>query len=858
MHKRLSNIFHILLILVPVVFVFISFFKLLHLVWGDAPFYYPEGLKELVSGIPIWSQNGTDFGGRNLALWLSPLMVIYGSLNKYFGFGNDAIIRILFYFPSVILAGLGPYFLTKHLKLSKNVQFFSSLFYLLNTYFILLIDGGQVGVALAYGIFPFVILFWKKFFDGITVNKFALAFFVTFILCYVDPRIAILSFLLIFLWQILEGRIKDLLWMILAGMLLIPVNAFWLLPLIKGGAGGLSTSVTELQLSSLLNSLFLFAPHWPSNIFGNIVSPYFYFSLIPIMLFGGFLFKKTDKRFYVLSIIFLFFAFLAKGSTPPLGNWYEIFVNKIPFGSVFRDSSKFFIPMFLLGGILIGNTVDSLSNLFRNIYLKWFVFSAVYLYLLILIFPAIVGTMNFNLSARNGSSDDQIIYEHLRQESDDFRTLRFNEKPQTAFETANKPALSADQLTTFRPFASINEGEDAYNFLNNPNFIDWLRVFGVRYVILSGNPRNIYPTQTDIKNWSEENKLISQASGLIRQDWGTQDPVFRIDNIRPATYSTQKLALVVGADLPSSEKMPGAVYAEDGKFDPTVLTAINPNSLKIIFNQGNSTDLAMSFLQKYFKSPTDAQTSQWAEYSASQYLKVKYELLIRGYKFNDFDYGKGLAFSTKNGESVKYSFSIPTDGNYVIAKRTGTNQNQKLTWSLEKKELKAGNFEYEVKNESGTEVVNVVAVIPESEVNIAAKLAEKYISTFGVLNDFGSSISEWHDVTMNNPGSKIYKYKIIPGDNWLIYTQNYDSNWVSDASSIHLPVFSMINGFYLGNSNQVTVKFSGQKYLDLGAKVSLGSILVLLVSYLAYAICKKDSVYKNFFSDLYYIVRDHN
>ena len=134
--KHINNLFYVFLILTPSFFVFISFFRNLHLAWGDAPYFYPEGLKELVSGLSIWSQNGTDFGGRNLALWLSPMMVIYGALNKYLGLGNDAIVRILFYFPSVILAGFGPYFLTRYLKLSKTVQFFSSLFYLLNTYFI--------------------------------------------------------------------------------------------------------------------------------------------------------------------------------------------------------------------------------------------------------------------------------------------------------------------------------------------------------------------------------------------------------------------------------------------------------------------------------------------------------------------------------------------------------------------------------------------------------------------------------------------------------------------------------------------------------------------------------------------------
>ena len=156
--NNIKNIIYFILILIPLVVVFMPFFKSFHLVWGDAPFYWPEGLKELVTKPLIWTEKGIPFGGKNLALWLSPLMILYGSLNKFLGLNNDLIIRILFYFPSVAFAMVGMYSLTKYLKLSKIVQFFSIFVYIFNTYYLLLIDGGQVGVALAYGIFPLTIL----------------------------------------------------------------------------------------------------------------------------------------------------------------------------------------------------------------------------------------------------------------------------------------------------------------------------------------------------------------------------------------------------------------------------------------------------------------------------------------------------------------------------------------------------------------------------------------------------------------------------------------------------------------------------------------------------------------------------
>ncbi len=799
------------MILVPSLFVFTSFFKALPLAWGDAPFYYPEGLRELTGGLTVWGERGDNFGDKNLALWLSPLMALYGSLNKFFGLGNDTIVRILFYFPSVIFAGLGSYFLARYFKLSKIGQFFSSLVYLLNTYFLLLIDGGQVGISLSYGIFPFTVLFWLRFFDNLSVKRFFMALVASLALSLTDPRVAIISFLFIFLWQVaiafLEkkaGYIKNLVWPIVAGFLLIPLNMYWLLPLIKGGSGGVSTSVTNLQLSSLLNSLLMFSPHWPSNLFGKVNPPYFYFVLIPVFIFGVFLFKKTKRENYVLGFIFLFFAFIAKGTTPPLGNWYEQIISSIPFGSIFRDSTKFFVPMTLTAGILIGQTIDSVLTIFDNKIVKNLLFGFCYFYLMFLIFPAISGKMNFNLSTRSDNPDYKIIYEHLKKENGSFRTLWFNEKPQTAFETSEKPALSANQLTSFRPFASMNEGEDPYNFLNNSESVDWLKNFGVRYIILSGDPRNIFPSEKDIENWQEEIGLISGTHGLVEENWGTKTPVFRIDGQKSEKYPVKKITLVIGSDLSPRSKVPAAVYPEDGKFDPNILKDLSPGSYEVMMNGGNRTDFVMSFLQKYFKSPDEASNSEWATFTSSQYLKYKYELLIRGIKFRDFDYGRGVAFSSKPGEKIKFIFNIPLEGNYIIAKRAANLQTQKLTWEFEEKTLKAGDFELAVENKSGLTVINTVAVFPAPEFSESMELAEKLISS-------------------TEPPA---------GNNWIIHTQNFDKDWIAEPVGIHVPVFSMINGYYTGPAPEVNLRYEAEKNLELGSKISLGSAAVLFAAYL--------------------------
>ncbi|MFA5770881.1 MAG: hypothetical protein WC894_05310, partial [Patescibacteria group bacterium] len=191
MKKLILRVLLILGVLIPVVLVFRSFWGSSHLVFGDAPYFSFEGLRDLFNEPSAWTERGNALGGSNLVLWLSPLMFIYGALGKLFS--NDIIIRILFYFPALLLALAGPYFLSRKLNLNKVAGYFASLFYVFNTYFLLLVDGGQVGIAVAYGLAPWVIYFYLR-------NNFAVKVLSSAILISVDPRIFAIVYLLYLLW----------------------------------------------------------------------------------------------------------------------------------------------------------------------------------------------------------------------------------------------------------------------------------------------------------------------------------------------------------------------------------------------------------------------------------------------------------------------------------------------------------------------------------------------------------------------------------------------------------------------------------------------------------------------------------
>jgi len=181
------------------------------------------------------------------------------------------------------------------------------------------------------------------------------------------------------------------------------------------------------------------------------------------------------------------------------------------------------------------------------------------------------------------------------------------------------------------------------------------------------------------------NQLLGVVSGIVGGKTG-QTPlalgclimIFEVPDFLPKFYKVHDLIGAVGPHLPSD--MP-AVYFEDGKFDPRFLENKDSNSVKLLFNNSVEQDLTMSFLQKYFVDTGNAKTNEWAYYSADKYLKAKYELLIRNFIYDDFDYSKGLSFSTKMGEKIEFNFKNLDLGEYVLAVRR-MNELNKFEWKI--------------------------------------------------------------------------------------------------------------------------------------------------------------------------------
>lgn len=855
------NLLFLLGLLVPALFVFKALLLPGSAVWGDAPYFYPEALRNFLSEPDSWTSWGNNFGGINQTLWLAPLMLVYGFLHKFFDLTNDLLIRIVFYFPAVILSVLTPIIFTRSLGFGKIVQFFSALFYTFNTYFLLLIDGGQVGIALAYGLFPLSLFYLRNLVTKPNLNKFFLSLIVLTILTSFDPRVGAISIFSFFVWMLLESllrgekkNLQNLRWLVLLALAVAAVNSYWIVPLLKL-SDNINVAVSNLQLTSFLNGLFFFSPHWPANEFGKVSPPPFYFVGVSLLVFGA-PFAKKGKKILGAVITVLLFIFLLKGTTPPLGEIYNWVISNFPFGTGFRDSTKFFIPLFLFGGILIGMNVKYLRDKWQKF--GWFGVAAVYVYLLFLIYPALLGPpaggLNGVLTQKFLPEDFKIVRDKLTKENDFFRTSWFPERHPFGFHTEGKSALNARNLVNERPFAALNVGNDPFNFMHKQEFVDWFDLLGIKYLIFSGDPRKLTWNDDERKGWDDLLQLTATTSGILKQDWNTGFPIYSLRDAKPRIFATDKLIAIVGSDDiygkiredrgDFSVGNQAFVFFEDGKFEPRNLQGTASQSAVLVFNKKKEEDLTMSFLQKYFIGPQDADSSQWAVSYTSEYLRWKYQFLIRGIKVQEFDYSKGIAFSTEKGEKISFDLPVPENGEYVFAARKMLNGESQFKWEFEEGlNLKEGKFRKEFENKGGISAINVVALINKKDWDAAKVLTGQFTSHFKVV-DSETGVRElvsaldgnWHPVDFQKLSNQ--RYKVTPPENasWIVFTDSYHKLWKLKRGQQYSPssaFYSMINGFYIESKRADTeIVFKGQEQVRWGIYWSTVSILFLAVIFL--------------------------
>lgn len=871
MKRKLKIILILLGFIIPYILIFRAFFTSSPLVWGDAPYFYPDNLKELFQKPLIWDFRNDNFGNPQFqVLWLYIPTFLFGLFNKLFGLNSEILIRLIFYFPATVLSIVSSWFFIKNYTKNLAAVFLGSLLYSFNTYFLLLLDGGQIGVALAYGIFPFSVLALQKLNENFNIKNLTLAISIFFMIENIDLRLAILSpviLIVIDFCQMLFTKnwkkiIKNLANLFLVLLITLLLNAFWLLPLlnyIKDSYSGISaTGENSGSFLSLLNGFLLFNPHFPDNEFGKVLPPPFYFGLLPILIFGGLLFKNGKKKLY-LALVLLIFIFFVKGETDPFGTIFRWLIDNLPLGVAFRDATKFFIPSLLISSVLLASTFDQLVSLFKK--RTKLIFLIFYLYLMLLIWPAFFSQLTGVLAIKDFNPDYKKIYQKLSNEAPFFRTVWFSERPPLAFSTMGKEAISANLLYGELPFASMILGSyDKFYFLHDPNLTDWFKLLGIKYAFFPQTERKKSYNPKELTERKIFEGFINQIPQFEKLDWGVNFPIFKVSNPNPKIFVQDKALIVLGdfsiieylkknvANFSLSNQ--GMIFLEDGKVNPNQLLDLPKDATILVSKDRNKKDLTMVFLQNYFTN-LGISKSEWGSFTPPEYLDSKYELLKNGITSNDLLFNKGIYFSSIIGERIDFKPNIKVAGRYYLIIRSISNSDHGLKISLNgfEKIVNHKKFAWDVlgpfslqkedtvklENLGGFQGVNIVSVVPTEQLQNAEKNAEILMTNFENIN-----LEEKTNFAVDSKLTKVNyieknptEYEISLTDKqpqWIIFSDHFNQGWHINGSG-PIPFYSMINGFWVnGNKTNLRLYFIPQNDVNKGLQISAVAVIILAIS----------------------------
>lgn len=324
---------------------------------GDWRFFWPENLNYFIGFPQAWDSSlNTGIGQSGIAtLWISGYLYITNTLSLL-GLSWTMITLVCWILPIVLLCFFGTYSLFKYLFPEQGrYAFFAGILYLFNTYFLLILSGGQLGVGLAYSIFPFTIYFFLKLLGNVSRYHILCFSLVFSVLLLFDLRFAYM-FLLVTPVLLIVGFRKDsvksyIYALPIIGILVFLLHSYWIIPLQlfkpdvnKVVSGGIE-EFKFFSFADFSHALTFIHPNWPDNIFGKVSFQIPQFLLVPLLAFSSYLFltKKNMKKILCLITLLLVGVFLSKGSTDPLRFLNDFIFMHIPGMSLFRDPTKFYV-----------------------------------------------------------------------------------------------------------------------------------------------------------------------------------------------------------------------------------------------------------------------------------------------------------------------------------------------------------------------------------------------------------------------------------------------------------------------------------------------------------------------------------
>lgn len=839
----------------------------------------------------IWREtNVADGLGEytGITLWAQPLHSILTFLSVI-NISPDLQTKLL----GILIFISGFYSLSKLLEyftISSYGKYLGIFFYLTNTYFLLLFDGGQLSVALVYAITPLLVsLYLRSIKNSLFKYKLYLAL-IFLIVSILDIRFVYLLgmlFLLILVFQMIfesKQRLKiftnSLISASLVAVLLVLFHAYWLLPSIIIKAPELPTTyartnqVDFLSFSSLGHTLLLQQPNWYSNIFGQVSNLKFDFILIPILVFIAPMVQKKSKTVGLWLMIAAFGIFLSKGSQQPLGQIYIWLFTNIPGFSLFRDASKFFIFIALSYSILMAITINAIiskKSLFRLLpYL-------LLIYFLWILRPVYLVQMTGLFSKPIFAAEFEQFAEYLSRDSKFSRVFWVPTKAPLGYASNIHPPTEAARFALKRPFATgISGSYETFNYLRDASYMGELfDIAGIGYIAypyLDPRRDDMYPD--NIRYYSLFFNQLSKLPWLTKVE---NSGILALKTLRHEDrfFATSNVWWVIGSDDIYPEATKGAalhlfnnalIFSEEYPNFGKKLDQL-PNA-KIVLNKKTKVDLAASFInpsnlifpaldlnfnpdQSGWWKREAVDLSQWRNFLVTKY----------GIDNQDFDLGGGWAVGENNltlqlntkrfnlvagnmllvrvmESSRSGSLSVYQDGELLGEIKTQSNNGANIRWFEVGPLLKNGG-NLMIKTNGAINVINALAILDK---NTWKSYLEKSDSLLQRVVDFNVKNAQPDDnpqisYRKINPTKYLLRVINLKVPTFVIFSENYDPLWRLNNQSA-LPVYSLLNGFRIDRDGEFIIEYEAQKYVYLGLAISV--ITTILLIFLIYQFSKRN------------------
>lgn len=490
--KNKFQLFILFLILYSFIIIYYPWFINTDIIGGDWPYYFDEAIKGFPPLVPSWSTwqiNG--LGGTDTIYFLNSFQFFTFFIKNFFHLPWNLVYKIFWFGFFLFFSFFSVSYLIK--KLFPKIDFLyvvlAGFFYTTNTYILMVVGGGQMGVALAYSVAPLVLTFFMQCVNTITVSNPKLSILAGLTLALqvlFDPRLAYITMIFIVLYVLFNllpflitaEKLKNNLYLIYKYgfyIFIIPLGVtvllhmFWILPLIflrqnsiesLGGAYTASSMVRFLSFANFSDSLSLLQPNWPDNIFGKIYFMRPQFLFLPILAYVSLLFLSfKHKQSLLISKTILFFsfiglvgAFLGKGANPPFGDVYIFLFDHVPGFVVFRDPTKWYLLTAVAFSILIPYSVYSISSKIKNAnllsrnYFSDLFLLAVVCCLLLLISPALLGQLSGTFKKDEVPRDYIVFKNFLHSQTDFSRTLWVPRQQRFSYFSKTHPPVEAMYL----------------------------------------------------------------------------------------------------------------------------------------------------------------------------------------------------------------------------------------------------------------------------------------------------------------------------------------------------------------------------------------------------------------------------